>query len=135
MSGNSLPIYRRRRWLGPLLRILCLLLGFLLLLSILFMAGFRKYITYTETGKLYLDIPWLYGYLDGPPEEDPLADCLTVTGGQHNLPFYQQQSSGSSSQEQHSDENQTLEADEKTIVTDENSSSPAATSEDSKTES
>jgi hypothetical protein len=38
--------------------------------------GFRKYIAYTDTGKLYLDIPWLEGYLGGPPENDELAEYM-----------------------------------------------------------
>ena len=64
-----------------LIRIAVILLAVLVLLSLLFFFGLRKYIAYTETGRLYLDIPWLTGYMDGKPEDDPLSSELTLTGG------------------------------------------------------
>lgn len=102
MAGQMPPIYRKRRWLLPLIRMLCLLLVLLFFLSVLALAGFRKYIAYTDSGKLYLDIPWLYGYMQGPPAEDPLADVLTVPSGQQTAPILQQGYLSSSRNEEES---------------------------------
>lgn len=104
MAGQMPPIYRKRRWLLPLIRLICFLLVLIFFLSVLALAGFRKYIAYTDSGKLYLDIPWLYGYMQGPPTEDPLADVLTVPSGQQTAPILQQKSYSSSQNEEESTE-------------------------------
>ena len=81
MSPKTPKIYRRHRVWPVLLRVVLIAVGALLLLCILAFFGFRKYIAYTDTGTLYLDVPWLEGYLAGRPEEDPLAPELTLTYG------------------------------------------------------
>ena len=84
MSSKTPKIYRRHRVWPVLLRVVLIVVGAFLLLSILAFFGFRKYIAYTDTGKLYLDVPWLDGYLAGRPEEDPLAPELALTYGTEN---------------------------------------------------
>ena len=84
MSPKTPKIYRRHRVWPVLFRVVLIVVGALLLLSILAFFGFRKYIAYTDTGKLYLDVPWLEGYLAGRPDEDPLASELTLTYGAEN---------------------------------------------------
>ena len=81
MTDPSLKVYRKRRTAGVLIRAAVIILAALVLLSVLFFFGLRKYISYTDTGRLYLDIPWLAGYMDGKPEDDPLSSELTLTGG------------------------------------------------------
>ena len=80
MTDPSPKVYRKRRAAGVLLRAAVIVLAVLVLLAVLLFFGLRKYIAYTETGRLYLDIPWLAGYMDGKPEDDPLSSELTLTG-------------------------------------------------------
>ncbi len=80
MTDSAPKVYRKRRAGGVVLRIAVIVLAALLLLAVLLFFGLRKYIAYTDTGRLYLDIPWLAGYMDGRPEDDPLASELTLTG-------------------------------------------------------
>ncbi len=81
MSSKPPKIYRSHRVRHVLLRVLLIAAGAFLLLCILAFFGVRKYIAYTDTGKLYLDVPWLEGYLAGKPAEDPLAPELILTYG------------------------------------------------------
>lgn len=76
MAKNEPQIYRKGSARRAVLRILLWVLAVFLLLCITAFFGFRKYIAYTDTGKLYLDIPWLDGYVSGPPENDDLAEYI-----------------------------------------------------------
>lgn len=76
MAKNEPQIYRKGSARRTVLRILLWVLAVFLLFCVLAFFGFRKYIAYTDTGKLYLDIPWLEGYVSGPPENDDLAEYL-----------------------------------------------------------
>lgn len=76
MAKNEPQIYRKGSARRAVLRILLWVLAVFLLLCITAFFGFRKYIAYTDTGKLYLDIPWLEGYVSGPPENDDLAEYM-----------------------------------------------------------
>ena len=87
MTDPSPKVYRRRRPAGVFLRAAAIVLAVLVLLAVLFFFGLRKYIAYSETGRLYLDIPWLAGYMDGKPEDDPLSSELTLTGGSSRSDF------------------------------------------------
>ena len=80
MTEPAPKVYRKRRAGGVILRAAVIDLAALLLLAVLLFFGLRKYIAYSDTGRLYLDIPWLAGYMDGRPEDDPLSSELTLTG-------------------------------------------------------
>ena len=80
MTDPALKVYRKRRTPGIVLRILVIVFAVFLLLAIMLFFGLRRYVAYTDSGRLYLDIPWLYGYMAGKPEDDPLSSELTLTG-------------------------------------------------------
>lgn len=68
-------LYKQRRFIKVALKILAIIVAAIVLICILIFFGFRKYIAYTPGGKLYLDIPWLEGYMteqtqDGVSEID-----------------------------------------------------------------
>lgn len=78
MARNAPKVYRSgnaRRLVG---KILISVLVVVLVFALIAFFGFRKFIAYTDTGKLYLNIPWLYGYMEGPPAVDDLAPYLTT---------------------------------------------------------
>ncbi len=77
MAKNEPQIYRKGSARRIALRVILWVLAVFLFLCITAFFGFRKYIAYTGTGKLYLDIPWLEGYVSGPPESDDLAEYLS----------------------------------------------------------
>lgn len=77
MAHNQPKIYRQKNVKRIILRILLCILIAIFIFAFIALLGFRKYISYSETGKLYLDIPWLYEYMDGEPETDDLAQYLT----------------------------------------------------------
>lgn len=79
MSGQTPKTYRQSKLGRYLFKIILIVFAALVILFFLALFGFRKYIAYTDTGKLYLDIPWLSDYMDGPPEYDELADQLTAS--------------------------------------------------------
>ncbi|MBR6951072.1 MAG: hypothetical protein IKH56_05005 [Oscillospiraceae bacterium] len=80
MTDPTPKVYRKRRGPGIALRVLAAVVAGLMLLAVLVFFGLRRHIAYTDSGRLYLDIPWLYGYMNGPPEDDPLSSELTLTG-------------------------------------------------------
>ena len=73
LSKHEPKIYRQGRALKITLKILLWVFIVLLLFAVAAFFGFRRYIAYTPRGELYLDIPWLYGYMNepdmSPPEE------------------------------------------------------------------
>ncbi len=77
LQNNAPKIYKHKSHRHIPLKIAVCVLCALIILSVIVFFSFKKYIAYTDTGKLYLDIPWLYGYMDGPPEQDELADIIT----------------------------------------------------------
>ena len=79
MTDPFPKVYRKRKAAGVILRAVTILLASLVLLAVMLFFGLRKYIAYTDTGRLYLDIPWMAGYMDGRPEDDPLSSELTLT--------------------------------------------------------
>ena len=81
MTDPDLKVYRKRKPVRFLLRFLGILLAVLVVLSVYLFFGLRRYVAYSDTGKLYLDIPWLAGYMAGEPADDPLSAELTITGG------------------------------------------------------
>lgn len=76
MAKNEPKVYHHSSVKGTVLKIAIISAAIVLILALTAFFGFRKYISYTDTGKLYLDIPWLYGYMDGVPETDDLAPYL-----------------------------------------------------------
>lgn len=76
MAKNEPKIYHHSSTKGIIFKIVVIIIAAVLILALTAFFGFRKYIAYTDTGKLYLDIPWLYGYMDGKPETDELAPYL-----------------------------------------------------------
>ena len=76
MARNEPKIYKHSNIKSIILKVIVLIIVAAIILALTAFFGFRKFIAYTETGKLYLDIPWLYGYMPGPPEEDDLAEYL-----------------------------------------------------------
>ena len=86
MAKNQPKIYRQKNPRRIILRVLLCLLIIVFVFAFIALLGFRKYIAYSETGKLYLDIPWLYGYMDGKPETDDLAQYLTPVTGEEPEP-------------------------------------------------
>ena len=76
MAKNEPKIYRHSNIKTIIWRIIAIVIAAAIVLALTAFFGFRKFIAYTETGKLYLDIPWLYGYMSGPPVEDELAPYL-----------------------------------------------------------
>lgn len=77
MQNNAPKIYKHKNHGRKAIKITLYVICALIVLFIILFFSFKKYIAYTDTGKLYLDIPWLYGYMDGAPETDELADILT----------------------------------------------------------
>ena len=73
MARNEPKIYHGSNVKSIITKIVAIILAAAVILTLTAFFGFRKFIAYTDTGKLYLDIPWLYGYMDGPPETDDLA--------------------------------------------------------------
>ena len=74
MSKHEPKIYRQGHAAKTALKILLGVLIALLFFAIAAFFGFRRYIAYTPRGELYLDIPWLYGYMDEPdmtPPDEP----------------------------------------------------------------
>lgn len=90
-------IYKQKRLSRTIIKVFGWIVCILLLLLIICLFSFRHYSCYTETGKLYLSIPWLSEYLPAVPTDDPLADELTATAGNWkngaavNAPFRQGQ--------------------------------------------
>ena len=76
MAKNEPKIYRHSNIKTIIWRVIAIVIAAAIVLALTAFFGFRKFIAYTETGKLYLDIPWLYGYMSGPPAEDELAPYL-----------------------------------------------------------
>ena len=76
MAKNEPKIYKHSNVKSIIPRIVAIIIAAAIVLALTAFFGFRKFIAYTETGKLYLDIPWLYGYMAGPPAEDELAPYL-----------------------------------------------------------
>ena len=76
MAKNVPKIYRHSNIKTIIWRVIVIVIAAAIVLALTAFFGFRKFIAYTETGKLYLDIPWLYGYMSGPPAEDELAPYL-----------------------------------------------------------
>ena len=76
MARNGPKIYKHSNVKGIILKVIAVIIVAAIVLALTAFFGFRKFIAYTDTGKLYLDIPWLYGYMDGPPAEDDLAPYL-----------------------------------------------------------
>ena len=77
LQNNAPKIYKHKNHGRAAIKIAVCVICALIILSVAVFLNFKKYIAYTDTGKLYLDIPWLSGYMDGPPETDELADILT----------------------------------------------------------
>lgn len=88
MSSSAPKIYKPNRGKKIIPKILLIIFVTLVILFFLSVFGFRKYIAYTETGKLYLDVPWLENYMAGPPAEDELAEQLTATAGNTATNYY-----------------------------------------------
>lgn len=86
MAKNEPRVYRQGSAKRILLHILLFIFVIIFVLLFLALLGFRKYIAYTDTGKLYLDIPWLEGYISGPPEYDDLAQYLTFPDDNGDTP-------------------------------------------------
>lgn len=76
MARNAPKIYKHSNAKTIIFKVIAVIIAAAVILALTAFFGFRKFIAYTETGKLYLDIPWLYGYIDGPPAEDDLAPYL-----------------------------------------------------------
>ena len=76
MAKNEPKIYKHSNIKTIIGRVVAIFIAAVIILALTAFFGFRKFIAYTDTGKLYLDIPWLYGYMAGPPEEDELAPYL-----------------------------------------------------------
>ncbi|MBQ8831617.1 MAG: hypothetical protein IJ017_08460 [Oscillospiraceae bacterium] len=76
MARNGPKIYKHSNAKSIILKVIAIVIAAVIILALTAFFGFRKFIAYTDTGKLYLDIPWLYGYMDGPPAEDDLAPYL-----------------------------------------------------------
>ena len=76
MARNEPKIYHHSNVKGVVVRIIIIVIAAAFILALTAFFGFRKFIAYTDTGKLYLDIPWLYGYMDGPPATDDLAPYM-----------------------------------------------------------
>ena len=76
MARNEPKIYKHSNIKSIILKVIVLIIVAAIILALTAFFGFRKFIAYTDTGKLYLDIPWLYGYMPGPPTEDDLAPYL-----------------------------------------------------------
>lgn len=76
MARNEPKIYHHSNVKGTVVKIIVIIIAAAVILALTAFFGFRKFIAYTDTGKLYLDIPWLYGYMDGPPAQDDLAPYL-----------------------------------------------------------
>ena len=85
MAKNEPKIYKHSNIKSIISKIIVIVIAAAIILALTAFFGFRKFIAYTETGKLYLDIPWLYGYMPGPPEEDDLAEYLKPTKPQPNV--------------------------------------------------
>lgn len=83
MARNEPKIYHGSNAKSVITKIVAIVLAAVIILALTAFFGFRKFIAYTDTGKLYLDIPWLYGYMDGPPETDDLAPYLAPTEETH----------------------------------------------------
>lgn len=84
MSKHEPKIYRQGRAAKITLKILLWVFIVLLFFAIAAFFGFRRYIAYTPKGELYLDVPWLYGYMNEPdmtpPEEQETEN--------NNLPVF-----------------------------------------------
>ena len=80
MTDTGPKVYRKNRAVGIILRVACIVIAILVLLAVLLFFGLRRYIAYSDTGRLYLDIPWLAEYMEGEPQDDPLSSELTLTG-------------------------------------------------------
>ena len=76
MAKNQPRIYKHSNAKSIIIKVVVIFIAAVIILALTAFFGFRKFIAYTDTGKLYLDIPWLYGYMDGPPETDELAPLL-----------------------------------------------------------
>ena len=76
MARNEPKIYKHSNAKTIITKTIVIFIVAVIVLALTAFFGFRKFIAHTDTGKLYLDIPWLYGYMDGPPAEDPLAPYL-----------------------------------------------------------
>ena len=76
MAKNTPKVYHHSNVKGTIIKIVAIVIAAAFILALTAFFGFRKFAAYTDTGKLYLDIPWLYGYMDGPPEHDDLAPYL-----------------------------------------------------------
>ena len=61
MAKNEPKIYRHSNIKSIIRRVIAIVIAAAIVLALTAFFGFRKFIAYTETGKLYLDIPWLYG--------------------------------------------------------------------------
>ena len=84
MSKNEPKIYRQGKGLKIALKILLWTVIILAFFAIAAFFGFRRYIAYTPKGELYLDIPWLYGYMDEPDMTPP----ENITEEYDNQPVY-----------------------------------------------
>ena len=71
MSKHEPKIYRQGRAAKITLKILLWVFIVLLFFAIAAFFGFRRYIAYTPKGELYLDVPWLYGYMNEPDMTQP----------------------------------------------------------------
>ena len=76
LAKNQPRIYKHSNAKSIIIKVVVIFIAAVIILALTAFFGFRKFIAYTDTGKLYLDIPWLYGYMDGPPETDELAPLL-----------------------------------------------------------
>ena len=86
MAKNEPKIYHHSNAKGIAIRIVAIVIAAAFILALTAFFGFRKFIAYTDTGKLYLDIPWLYGYMDGPPKEDDLLPYLSPAADKSETP-------------------------------------------------
>ena len=117
MAKNEPKIYRHSNIKTIIWRVIAIVIAAAIVLALTAFFGFRKFIAYTETGKLYLDIPWLYGYMSGPPAEDELAPYLEPVQPPENVAI-------KVSDEVEYDTDDGTSTDEGDVQTDENSTSP-----------
>ncbi len=117
MAKNEPKIYRHSNIKSIIWRIIAIVIAAAIVLALTAFFGFRKFIAYTETGKLYLDIPWLYGYMSGPPTEDELAPYLEPVKPPANVAI-------KVSDEVEYDTDDGTSTDDGDVQTDENGTSP-----------
>lgn len=78
MQNNSPKIYKHKHYGKIIAKISIYVIAAIIIIYLLFFFAFKKYIAYSDTGKLYLDIPWLSSYMDGEPENDDLSEIITT---------------------------------------------------------